>query len=183
MPRLPPLTLDQMTPPQRKVADEIFATRGIGGGPFEVWLRSPELADRAQKLGAFLRYHSSLSRRLTEFVILVTARHWQAQFEWAVHENEARKAGLELALIEALRAGQRPAAMTPEEAAVYDLMQELHATRAVSPATYAAAHAILGETGLVELVGTIGYYSLIAMTLNIFECATPDGTLPLAPLG
>ena len=182
MSRLPPLEMHELTEAQRRVAEEIMATRGIAGGPFAVWLRSPELADRAQKLGAFTRFHTGIPKRLTEFVILLTARLWTAQFEWAVHESEARKAGLDEAVIADLKAGRRPAAMQEDEAVLYDFVQELYATRAMSAPTYQRAHDLLGTQALVELVGVIGYYGFISMTLNVFDCDTPDGKPALAPV-
>jgi len=181
MSRLPKLDRADMTPEQGRVADEIFATRGIGGGPFGVWLHSPELADRAQKLGAFARYHTGVDKRLSELVILVTARLWTAQFEWAVHEDEARKAGLAEHVIADLRAGRRPD-LRDDEAVIYDFVHELYATRTMSQPTYDRAMALLGQTALVELVAIIGYYGFIAMTLNVFDCDTPDGSKPLAPV-
>lgn len=181
MARLPPLEREQMNEDQARVAAEIFATRGISGGPFAVWLRSPELADRAQKFGAFTRYHTSLEKRLSELVILITARLWTAQFEWAVHEEEARRAGLDDELIRDIREGRRPK-LRPDEAVIHDFIHELYATRAMSQPTYERARAQFGETGVVELVAIIGYYAFISMTLNVFDCDTPDGSRPLAPL-
>ena len=182
MARLPPLDTADLTDAQRRVADEIIATRGIAGGPFGVWLRSPEMADRAQKLGAFARYQTQVPKRLTELVILLTARLWTAQFEWAVHEPEARKAGLSESVIADLKTGIRPDDLQVDEAVVYDFVCELYATRAVAQSTYDRAHALFGTQALVELVGVIGYYALISMTLNVFECDTPDGNAALAPL-
>jgi 4-carboxymuconolactone decarboxylase len=179
MARLAPLLAEQMSDAQKRIAEEIFATRGIGGGPFEVWLQSPELADRAQKLGAFTRYHTRLDKRQSELVILITARIWGAQFEWAVHEPEARKFGLSEDIIAAIKVGERPARMQPDETALYDFCHELYATKQVSDATYQAAMELLGAPGVVELVGILGYYALISMTLNVFQCDTPDGSLPL----
>ena len=182
MPRLPPLPPQSLTEEQRRVAADILATRGTVGGPFAVWLRSPELAERAQLLGAFVRYHSSLPPRLLELAILITARLWTAQFEWAVHAPEARAAGLPAAVIDDLREGRRPAGLQADEAVIWDFVQELHATRAIADATYQRAHDLLGTRGVVDLVGICGYYTLISMTLNVFDCDTPDGSRPLAPL-
>lgn len=171
-----------MTEAQRLIAEDIAASRGTVRGPFEVWLRSPELADRAQKLGAFSRYGSSLPKRLSEFTILLTARLWTAQFEWAAHESEARKAGVAEHVIDAIRAGQRPAPLLEDEALVWDFFHELYATKRIGQATYDRAVALLGVKALVELVGICGYYALISMTLNVFDCDTPDGSKPLAPV-
>ena len=179
MSRLSPLAIEDMTQAQRRIADEISATRGLSGGPFGVWLRSPELADRAQKLGAFVRFDSSVPKRLSELVILTTARLWTAQYEWAVHEQHARAAGLSAAVIDELRAGRRPAALRPDEAVIYDFVIELSTTRRLGAPAYQAAVDLLGEVGVVELVGIIGYYAFIAMTLNVFEVPTPSGDQPL----
>jgi 4-carboxymuconolactone decarboxylase len=179
---LSPLPAEDMTAAQRRIAEEIFATRGITGGPFGVWLRSPELADRAQKLGAFVRFHTSVPKRLSELVILTTARIWTAQYEWAVHEAHARAAGLSEAVIDDLRAGRRPASMLPDEAVIHDFVVELSSTRRLQSASYQAAVELLGEVGVVELVGIIGYYAFIAMTLNVFDVETPTGEDPLADL-
>jgi 4-carboxymuconolactone decarboxylase len=168
-----------MSDEQRRIAAEIWSTRGLAGGPFGVWLRSPELADRAQKLGAFVRFNTRVPARLSELVILTVARIWTAQYEWAVHEGFARKAGLSDAIIADLRADRRPETFQPDEAIVYEFVREISLKRKVGADLYAQAAELVGEAGVVELVGIIGYYSFIAMTLNVFEVETPNGDLPL----
>lgn len=183
-PRFPPLEPDQMTPAQRAAADAIRAgPRGGLRGPFQAWLRSPELANRLQKVGEFVRFSSSVPARLNELAILITARAWDAQFEWWAHHRLALDAGLDPAIAADIAEGRRPASMQPDEAAVYDFCTELRTTRRVSDATLAAATDLLGEQGVIELIGVSGYYDVVSMTLNVAEVALPDGVdPPLKPL-
>jgi 4-carboxymuconolactone decarboxylase len=179
MSRLPELRYDEMTEDQQRVHDEIKAgPRGKVVGPLQVWLHSPELADRAQRLGAFVRYHSTLPAELSELAILVTARAWQADFEWHAHVGPARSAGIPDAVIEAVRLGAEPALADAKSRAVYTVARDLHATRALSDDTYARAEAALGRQGLVDLVGILGYYTLVSMTLKAFAVSTPDRASP-----
>jgi len=179
MSRLPDLRYDEMTAEQRRVHDEIAAgPRGKVEGPLKVWLHSPRLADPAQKLGAFARFKSSLPPELSELAILVTGWHWRANFEWYAHARLARAAGIPAPVIETIRTGAEPELADPKARAVYAVARELHATRALSDATYAEAEAALGREGLVDLVGILGYYTLVSMTLNVFDVPTPDGSRP-----
>ena len=182
--RYPPLRPEQMTPAQRGVADAIAAgPRGGLRGPFQAWLRSPELADRLQRVGEYLRFSSSLPRRLNELAILITARAWDAQFEWWAHHRLALDAGLDPAVAADIAEGRRPASMRSDEAVVYDFCTELRATRRVGDATFAAALALLGEAGVIDLIGVSGYYDVVSMTLNVAEVPLPDGLEPpLKPL-
>ena len=176
MSRTPTLDLDQMSTEQRRVYDAILASpRGSVPGPLQVWLSSPGLAQRAQDLGAFCRYGTSLPPRLSELAILVTACHWRAGYEWFVHAPEALKAGLDPDLIQDLLHGRAPHFRMADERAVYQFATELLDNRAVSDAAYAAAAAALSETGVVELTGILGYYGLISMTIRAFEIAVPKG--------
>lgn len=176
MSRLPDLPLEALSPAQRQVHDAILAgPRGVVEGPLKVWLRSAELASRAQELGAFCRYHTGLPKRLSELAILITGAHWKAGFEWFVHVPAALAAGLDPAAVEAIRGGRRPAFAQPDEAALYDFTRELLETRRVDDATYARAVEALGETGVVELVGILGYYALISMTIAAFQVPLPAG--------
>ena len=179
--RFPTLTPGQMTPAQRQVADAITAGPRKGlGGPFNAWLRSPELADRLQKVGEHLRYHSSVPPRLNEFAILLTARAWDADYEWYAHYPLALKAGLKASVAADVARGQRPAGMAADETAVYDFVTELRRYHRVSDPTYAAARTILGDQGVIDLIALSGYYDLVSMTLNTAQVATPaDGALPL----
>lgn len=181
MSRLPEMHYDQMTTEQQRVHDEIAAgPRGKVVGPLKVWLYSPELADRAEKLGAYVRFHSALPAELSELAILLTARLWQADFEWYVHVGPARAAGIPDAVIEAIRLGAEPALGDAKARAVYAVARELHETRALSDRTYAQAEAALGREALVDLVGLLGYYTLISMTLKAFDVPAPDGSHPFA---
>jgi len=181
--RFPTLTPDQMTPAQRKVADAIVAgPRKSLGGPFNTWLRSPELADRLQQVGEHLRFHSSVPPRLNEFAILITARAWDADYEWSAHYPLALKAGLKPAIAADLAAGRRPAGMAADETAVYDFVTELRRAHRVSDPTYVSARAVLGDQGIVDLVALCGYYDLVSMTLNVAQVAAPaDGPQLPAP--
>ncbi|THD70107.1 carboxymuconolactone decarboxylase family protein [Phenylobacterium sp.] len=175
--RFPTLALDQMTPEQRKVAEAIQAgPRKSLGGPFSAWLRSPELADKLQQVGEHLRFHSSVPPRLNEFAILITARAWDADYEWSAHYPLAMKAGLKPAIAAELAQGRRPAGMAADETAVYDFVTELRRTHRVSDPTYAAAKSVLGDQGIVDLVALSGYYDLVSMTLNTAQTPAPaDG--------
>ncbi len=176
MSRLPPIDPAEMTPAQRTVHDDILAgPRGKISGPFAAWLRSPELADRAQKLGAFCRFHSSLPPRLSELAILVTATHWRAQVEFAVHARIAADAGVGADVIEALRLGRKPVFEAEDEALVHDVVATLLSSRRLPDSLYGRAVARLGETTMVELIAIVGYYGLVALTLNAFKVAVPEG--------
>jgi 4-carboxymuconolactone decarboxylase len=179
--RFPILSPDQMTPAQKQVADAIASgPRKSLGGPFNAWLRSPELADRMQKVGEYLRFHSTVPRRLNEFAILITARAWNADYEWYAHYPLALAAGLNPAVAADLAAGRRPAAMAADEATVYEFLTELRRDKRVSDPTYARAKALLGEQGVIDLISLAGYYDLVSMTLNVAEVKPPEpGPLPL----
>ena len=180
MDRVPFLEPEDMTAAQRAVHDAIAAgPRGSSRyGPFNAWLQSPELADRAQRLGVLLRFGTSVPPRLKELAILCVARRWTAQFEWYAHKELALEAGLDPAVIDAVEARRRPAFANDDETAVYDFAQELLTRHDVSDPRYAAAEAALGRAGVVELVGVLGYYTLVSMTLNVFRAPLPDGIAP-----
>ncbi|MEY4872602.1 MAG: hypothetical protein RLZZ563_1932, partial [Pseudomonadota bacterium] len=144
-------------------------------GPLRVWLTSPGLADTAQALGAFCRFGTSLPPRLSELAILVTGAFWTSGFEWAVHAPIAQKAGLSDAVIEAIRIGQTPDFVHEDEAIIHTFATELHRDHKVHPATYARAIAAFGEQAVVDLVGILGYYTLMSMTINAFEMPLPAG--------
>jgi 4-carboxymuconolactone decarboxylase len=138
---------------------------------------------RLQRLGEYLRYGNALGRRLTELAVLLTARAWTQQFEWALHVGIAAEEGVPRAVIDAIAAGRRPARLRGADAVVYDFFVELHDTQSVGDATYARAVAELGEAGVVDLVGVIGYYSTLAMIMNVARTPLPPGhAAPLAPL-
>jgi 4-carboxymuconolactone decarboxylase len=181
MPRLTPLNMDELTPEQREVADAIVSgPRGGIRGPFEPWLRSPQLADRAQKLGEFCRFSTSLPKPLSELAIITTGAFWKSQYEFYAHARIAREVGVPEAVIEAIRSGTRPA-LEGQALTVYEFVTEYLTTRRVSDTTYASAVRAFGEQGVVELVGIVGYYGLVAMTLNVFEMPLPEGVSPPLP--
>jgi 4-carboxymuconolactone decarboxylase len=180
---MPPLPAAQLTSAQRRAARELESgPRGKVIGPFIPALRSPELMSRLQRLGEYLRYDNVLGRRLTELAVLLTARAWTQQFEWAVHAAIAAEEGMPRAVIDAIAAGRRPRALPVPDAAVYDFFVELRDTQAVSDRTYARAVAELGEAGVMDLIGVIGYYSTLAMIMNVARTPLPPGYVAqLAP--
>jgi 4-carboxymuconolactone decarboxylase len=177
MARMPDIVYAELDAEQRRVHDTITAgPRGQVQGPLRVWLQSAQLADRAQALGAFCRFGTSLPPRLSELAILVTGAHWRAGFEWFAHAPIAIKAGVDPAAVEAIRVGKPPTFAQSDEAAVHAFAHELLTTREVSDATYREAIAQLGPKRVVELVGILGYYGLISMTIKAFEVPLPPGT-------
>ena len=181
-PRFKKLAESELDAAQLKVYRDLMAgPRGGVRGPFNALLRSPVLVDRVQKLGEFLRFESSISARLNEFAILITARHWNAQYEWFAHYPHALKGGLKPEVAADLALGKRPANMQEDEAIVYDFCKELHETKSVSDATYERALKKFGERGVVDLIGVSGYYTLVSMVLNVDRQPLPAGTPPPLP--
>jgi 4-carboxymuconolactone decarboxylase len=176
-PRLALIDEAHMTDAQRALLDSLRAgPRGASitpRGPFAVWMHAPELGELAQKLGAHCRYQTALPPRLSEFAILCTARLWRAQYEWFAHAPMAEKGGVKPRTIEDLRLGRTPKDAPKDERAIYDFVQELYKTRRVSDRTYKRLQSLLGDAALVELVGILGYYVLISMTLNVFRMLPP----------
>lgn len=167
---------EAMSEAQRAVHDEAVAgRRGRMPAPMRAWIESPELARHAQRLGAFLRYETSLPARLSELAILVTARRWTSHYEWYAHRGEALKAGLAPAVIEAIAGRRRPVFVDEPARVVHDYALTLHETARIPADLHAAAVAALGTRGTVELTALIGYYTLVAMTLNAFEIDLPEG--------
>jgi 4-carboxymuconolactone decarboxylase len=183
MARLTFPTPDDMDADQLRVYNKIISgRRGKIQGPLRAALYNAELADRWQALGELLRYNTTLTPRLSELAILVTGRACQSPFEWYAHRLEAEKVGFEPALIEALLAQQTPEGLTPQEAIVHRVAVELNQTRSVSDDTYPQALALLGARGLVELTALVGYYTMVALTLNTHEIPLPEGVAPAFPL-
>jgi 4-carboxymuconolactone decarboxylase len=179
--RLPPIAPEQLTQEQRAALDAfVSGRRGALFGPFIALLRSPELLNRSQHLGEYLRYDSAVPVRLRELAILITARHFDQAYEWHVHAPAALAAGLTPAVLGELAAAERPAALGPDERAVYEFCRELNATHRVCDETYAAALAHLGECGLLDLIGICGYYGLLALVMNVARTALPEGATPFA---
>jgi 4-carboxymuconolactone decarboxylase len=184
-PRFKPLVESEMSEAQRKAASDIASgPRGRlnPDGPNALLLRSPELMSRNQKVGEYLRYQSSLPLRLNEFAILITARQWDAQIEWFVHHPLALKAGLAPAVAADLAQGKRPASMQEDEAIIYQFCKELHETKRVTDATFKAMLDKFGERGVIDLVALTGYYTTLAMVLNVAQQPLPGGAPPPLPL-
>ncbi len=181
--RFKQLTVEELTPAQHQVADEVLKVSSLGlQGPYNVMLRSPVMAARMVALLDYLRFNTSVPRRLNEFAILIQSRLWTSQVEWKAHYPLAIKAGLPEAVAADLLAGRRPAGMQPDEAAVYDLCTELAATHAVSDATFAQAKAVLSDQQIVDLVTVSGTYVTVAMMLATGREGTPDGSTPVPEL-
>jgi 4-carboxymuconolactone decarboxylase len=176
MSRLPDLNPEKFSPEQKKVHDAVVSgPRGKVVGPIKVWLKNPGLAEHAQALGAYARFNSSLPPRLSELAIIITGAFWKANYEWFAHAPLAIKAGIDPAAVEAIRTGGTPTFSKSDEQAIYDFATELVRTRRVSDATFERAKKELGETAVIDMVGIIGYYSLVSVTLNAFELPLPDG--------
>ena len=189
------LHVDQMTDDQKIYFNSLMAgpisgtgSKGVVqgatslGAPFNVLLRSPVLAERMRKVGEYLRFESTIPKRLNELAILITARTWTAQYEWYAHLRLALKEGLDPLVGEELAQGQRPSKMKPDEEAVYDFCHELHTCHSVSDAHYNAVLNLFGEQGVVDLMVVSGYYVMVAMALNVNRSPLPDGVVPIPEL-
>lgn len=183
--RFKPLTWETLNPAQLKMVESVMTgQRGSMQGPYNVLLRSPELGNLAQQFGAHTRFNSSLPLALNELAILLVARFWTCQFVWWAHKRIAREAGLDESLIQAILLGQRPQKLTVDTAVAYEFCDELLQTRSVTDKSYAAAVKLFGEAGVVDLMGTMSYYTLVSMSLNVDQYPLPDGALPeLEPIG
>lgn len=178
--RFKPLSLDEMTPEQRRMAENVLKGPRKGlRGPFSTFLYSPETGDLAQKLGAQVRFGNALPDKLKELAILIVARFWTAQYEWYAHRKMALEAGLDPAVAAAIADRKRPARLDPDETAIYDFCTELLETREVSDAAFAAVKERHGEKGVVDLICTMGYYCLVSMTLNVNRYPLPPDATPL----
>lgn len=182
--RLPPLPPAQWNEAQRRYAQEIIeGPRGALLSPFVPLLRSPELMAHAQRMGEYLRYRSALGLRLSELAILITARQWSQQVEWAIHAPIAAREGVSAETIVAIAQGRQPPNMPMDEATLYAFSTELHQNRSVSDATWAEAVRVFGEQGVMDLVGIHGYYSFLSMVMNTARTEVPVSTVdPLPPL-
>ena len=188
------ITVDQMSPEQKQYFDRLMAGPVSGTGsaavvqgansvaaPFNVYMRSPKLAEAFRQTGEYLRFNSSLPARLNEFAILITAQHWSAQYEWYAHNRLAIKAGLDPKISEQLAKGERPKGMSKDEEAIYNFCHELINTHQVSDAHYAAVKDLFGEQGVVDLIGVSGYYVMVSMILNVNRTPLPAGATPAFP--
>lgn len=173
--RMPPLSLEAMNDDQRKAAEELIAgpRKGVKG-PFIPLIRSPELMDKLQKVGEYLRFKSSLEPRISEFIMLIVSREWTQHFEWFTHVPLGAKAGLRSDVIAALAEGRRPHGMPDDEEIVYDFCDELHRTRGVSETTYARAVKRFGENGVLDIIGVLGYFTTVSMVMNVAHTPPPE---------
>lgn len=187
--RFPLLSNDQMTAAQKELASRIrsgpranvagsAANSATLGSPFNVFLRSPELGDHLQNVGSYIRFKSVLGSRLSEFAILITARHWTAQYEWHAHHRLAMQAGLNPEVAAAVAQGSRPTNMKADEEAIYNFCQELHTNKSLSDASFKAVTDLFGEQGVMDLIAVNGYYSTVAMVLNVDRTRVPGGVPP-----
>jgi 4-carboxymuconolactone decarboxylase len=185
--RFAPLKAEELTPPQKAWADDIAVpprNAKFGNPPYRAYIRSPDLARRLSALSDYLRWNTSLSPRLSELAILITAREWTAQYEWFAHYPLALKGGLDPKVADAIAAGKRPDTMKDDEAALYDLATALYRDRKVSDAVYKAALEKFGERGIMDIIGIIGYYDLVSMTLITMQAVPPnDSVKPLPEFG
>ena len=182
--RFKPLTWETLTPAQTQMVESVLSgKRGSMQGPYNVLLRSPELGDLAQKFGAHTRFNSSIPLALNELAILLVARFWTCQFVWWAHRRIGFDAGLSQSLIEAIARRQAPQDLSKDAAVVYEFCNTLLQTRQVSDAQYAGVIELFGEAGVVDLMGTMSYYTLVSMSLNVDQYPLPEGVdAELSPL-
>ena len=174
--RMPPIAPEHYSDAQKKAAEEFAGGRGYDvRGPFVPLLRSPEVMLRAKAMGDHLRFKSTLAPRLSEMIILITAREWTQQYEWVAHYDVAMKAGLRPEIAAAIADARRPASMADDEEAAYDMSIEIQRTKRVSDPTWNRALAKFGEQGVIDLLGINGYYTFLAMTMNAARTALPAG--------
>jgi len=177
--RMPPIPADKLTEAQKRAVEEFKAARNADvSGPFVPMLRSPEVMSRARAMGDYLRFRSTLPPRLSEFVILLTARRWTQQYEWNAHAPLALQAGVSRDIVNAIAEGRRPERMAEEHDILYTLCDELQRNQSVTDATYAQAVAKFGEAGVIDVLGITGYYTMLAMVLNTARTPLPDGARP-----
>jgi 4-carboxymuconolactone decarboxylase len=177
--RLPEIPVNKMTEAQKKASEEFVAGRRTPVfGPFVPLLRSPEVMLQAKAMGDYLRFKTVLPPKLREFVILLISRQWTQQFEWDVHCPVAIKAGLSPEIAKAVAEGRRPTEMSDDEAIVYEFCNELRRNQGVSDATYDKARANFGEQGVIDMVSLNGFYTFIAMVLNVAHTPLPKGSAP-----
>ena len=182
--RLPTIPPAQYTAEQKQAAAEFEAARKVAVfGPFEPLMYSPQVMSQARAMGDYLRYKSAIGNTLSELVILITAREWTQDYEWSVHYPIALKAGIRQQIADAIAAGGRPLAMSPDEEIVFDYTSELLRNKQVSDATFERARSRLGTKGVVDMTGIVGYYSFLAMQLNVaqYQVATDGKRLPRMP--
>lgn len=178
--RLPDIPPAEYNAEQKKAAEEFQAARKAPlSGPFQSMMYSPEVMSRARAMGDYLRFNSAIGNTLSELVILVTARAWSQGYEWAAHQPIALKAGISKEIVDAIAEGRRPTAMSEDEAIVYDFTMELQANKSVSDSTFARAEKRFGKKGAVDIAGISGYYTFLAMQLNMARTPVPSTAPPL----
>lgn len=182
--RMPPIPEDQMNAAQKAAAAAVMSgPRKHLGGPFSALLRSPELMNRVQKVGEYLRFVCPIEKRLGEFAAIIAARHWDQQFEWWAHYRQAVEAGLKPEIADAVAEGRRPAGMREDEEILYDFLTEALKNHGVCDMTYARTVKFYGEQGVIDLLAVAGYYGLLALMMNVARTPVPDANpLPLPPL-
>jgi 4-carboxymuconolactone decarboxylase len=174
--RFPPLSPEQLSPEQKAYAESIAkAPRNANyrNPPYAVFIRNPELAKKVEAISDYVRWNTGQPARLTELAIMITARHWTSHWIWRSHYRAAVRGGLDPSVGADIAAGRRPTAMKEDEAILYDYATEMYRTKAVSDATYATAVKTFGERGLVDLVATMGYYNMVALTLITAKAVPP----------
>lgn len=176
MVRIPDIVEEKLTHDQRRVYDDIQSgPRGAVVGPLRIWLNNPAFTDVAQKLGIYCRYNTGFPARLGELAILVVVARWRAGLEFAAHARIATENGLGEDIVEAIRTGNEPRFEHPDEAIIYEASNELLTTRRLAQKTYDRVLETFGQSGLIDLVGILGYYTMIAMTVVTFEMDMPEG--------
>jgi 4-carboxymuconolactone decarboxylase len=181
--RMPDIPESQMSTEQKRIMNEIAAgPRGRIGGPFIPLMRSPELMNRLQKVGEYLRFQNTVGLRNSEFAVLIVARHWAQPVEWAIHRPIAEREGVLPATCDAIAEGRRPDNMTEDETLIYNVLEELRSNRSLSDVTYAQLRNRFGDQGVIDLVAHYGYYSLLAMTMNVTRTAVPENSVGVAGL-
>lgn len=174
--RMPVIADADMTAEQLAAVEAFRKKRGQNpGGPFVPLTRSPAVLNAATHLGAYLRFESALAMDLSELAIIITARRWSQNYEWGAHRKIAEQAGLSPDISEAVREGRRPDGMTSEQQIIYDFCTEVHSNGQVSDITYDKAKAAFGEQGVIDITTICGYYSLLAMVMNVARTPLPDG--------
>jgi 4-carboxymuconolactone decarboxylase len=184
--RFPPLRADELTPEQKAWADSIALpprNAKFTNPPYRVYIRNPTLAPKLQAISDYVRWNTSLPPRLSEFAIMIGARHWSVPYEWRAHYVLAVKGGLDRHILTDLGAGNRPQNMKDDETALYDFVTEMYRDKNISDATFSAALAKFGERGVMDLIGIIGYYDIASMALIVQKTpAEPVADAPLLPL-
>jgi 4-carboxymuconolactone decarboxylase len=179
MSRLPPLDVEELSPEQKRVYDQIAGGRKTVRGPFPMWLHNPKLAEHANQFGIALRDHSTIGRRIFELAVITVCRAWSVQYAWSSHAPQAELQGIAPEIVEAIRENRKPDFKRDDERVTYEVATEIMATQQLSQAGYDKAIAQFGEQGTVELISTIGYYAMVGIFLKSFDVRPPDGSTPL----